>query len=107
MASSDMTPAEGIAVDSPASIDPPKVAADLIHGLDDRPPVGEAFIVALQHVLAAFVGIITPPLIISNVLGLEPADTGYIISMSLFVSGVATFIQCPTRPLAKIKASFR
>ncbi|MBD0335260.1 MAG: purine permease, partial [Cyanobacteria bacterium Co-bin13] len=47
-----------------------------------------------QHVLAAFVGIITPPLIISNALGLEPADTGYIISMSLFVSGIATFIQC-------------
>jgi xanthine permease XanP len=74
--------------------EPPRVAADLIYGLDDTPPVGEAIVVALQHVLAAFVGIITPPLIISNALGLEPADTSYIISMSLFVSGIATFIQC-------------
>jgi xanthine permease XanP len=70
------------------------VTPALIYGLHDRPPALEAFFVALQHVLASFVGIITPPLIISGALGLDPADTGYIISMSLFVSGVATFIQC-------------
>ncbi|MBD0267315.1 MAG: purine permease [Cyanobacteria bacterium Co-bin8] len=90
MASSD----QKFTADIPATPEPPRVSADLIYGLDDRPPVGEAIVVALQHVLAAFVGIITPPLIISNALGLEPADTGYIISMSLFVSGIATFIQC-------------
>jgi xanthine permease XanP len=39
------------------------------------------------------VGIITPPLIISGALGLEPADARNIISMSLFISGIATFIQ--------------
>lgn len=72
----------------------PKVAADLIYGLNDRPPVAEAFFVALQHVLASFVGIITPPLIICNALKLDPASTSYIISMSLFASGISTFIQC-------------
>ncbi|MGL4621247.1 MAG: solute carrier family 23 protein, partial [Chroococcidiopsis sp.] len=71
----------------------PEVAAELIYGLNDRPPVGEAVFVALQHVLAAFVGIITPPLIISTTLGLSPTETSYIISMSLFVSGIATFLQ--------------
>lgn len=71
----------------------PKVAAELIYGLDDRPPVAEAFFVALQHVLAAFVGIITPPLIICNALNLEAAETSYIVSMSLFISGISTFIQ--------------
>jgi xanthine permease XanP len=70
-----------------------KVAADLIYGLDDKPPVAEAFFVAIQHVLAAFVGIITPPLIICTSLGLDAADTSYIVSMSLFISGVSTFIQ--------------
>ncbi len=74
--------------------DRPSSSFDLLYGLDDRPPVGEAIFVAFQHVLASFVGIITPPLIIGGALGLEPADMGYIISMSLFVSGVATFIQC-------------
>jgi xanthine permease XanP len=65
----------------------------LIYGLDDRPPFIESALVALQHVLAIFVGIITPPLIISSALGLEPSDARNIISMSLFISGVATFIQ--------------
>jgi xanthine permease XanP len=67
---------------------------DLLYGLNDRPPPAESLFVALQHVLASFVGIITPPLLICSALGAEPATTSYVISMSLFVSGVATFIQC-------------
>jgi xanthine permease XanP len=70
-----------------------KISTHLIYGLEDRPPFIEAFLVALQHVLAIFVGIITPPLIICNALKLEPIETSYIISMSLFISGIATFIQ--------------
>ncbi|MEM9152812.1 MAG: solute carrier family 23 protein, partial [Cyanobacteria bacterium P01_F01_bin.3] len=66
---------------------------DLIYGLEDRPPVREAIFAAIQHVFACFVGIITPALIISGALGLEPADSAYLVSMSLFVSGIATFIQ--------------
>ena len=66
---------------------------DVIYRLHDRPPVPEAFLAAFQHVLAVLVGIITPPLIIASVLDLELADASYIVSMSLMVSGVATFIQ--------------
>jgi xanthine permease XanP len=43
--------------------------SDLIYGLNDRPKP-PALLAALQHVLAAFVGIITPPLIIGSTLGL-------------------------------------
>lgn len=68
-------------------------ATDLIYGLDDKPPVAAAFFAAFQHVLSIFVGIITPPLIICGTFGLDIADTSFIISMSLFISGVATFIQ--------------
>ncbi len=67
--------------------------SDLIYQLDDRPPPLESFFAALQHVLASLVGIMTPPLVITGALGLDIADSAYIISMSLFVSGVATFIQ--------------
>jgi xanthine permease XanP len=69
-------------------------SAELIYGLNDKPPVAEAIFVAFQHVLAAFVGIITPPLIICTSLGLDATNTSYIISMSLFASGLCTFIQC-------------
>ncbi len=69
-----------------------KKAAGIIYGLDDRPPLGETIFAALQHLLAIFVGIITPSLIIGGVLGLAE-ELPYLISMSLVVSGVATFIQ--------------
>jgi xanthine permease XanP len=69
------------------------VSPDLIYGLDDRPPLRETLFVALQHVLAVFVGIITPPLIVAGALKLGADDTAYLVSMSLFVSGAATILQ--------------
>ncbi|WP_339541851.1 uracil-xanthine permease family protein [Pseudomonas sp. JAI120] len=66
--------------------------SDLIYDLNDRPKPAPALLAALQHVLAAFVGIITPPLIIGSTLGLT-AHLPYLISMALMVSGVGTFIQ--------------
>lgn len=65
---------------------------DLVFGLDDRPSFQAASYAALQHVLASFVGIITPTLIIGGALGLG-AHIPYLISMALMVSGVGTFIQ--------------
>lgn len=72
----------------------------LIYGLNDRPPLRETFFAALQHLLAIFVAIITPPLIIAGALQLDQETTSFLVSMSLMVSGVATFIQC--RRLGKI-----
>jgi xanthine permease XanP len=66
--------------------------SDLIYGLNDRPKPAPALLAALQHVLASFVGIITPPLVIGSALGLG-AYLPYLISMALLVSGVGTFIQ--------------
>ncbi len=65
----------------------------LIYGLDDRPAPPAAALAAVQHILASIVGIVTPTLVIGGVLGLG-AEIPYLIAMSLFVSGVATFIQC-------------
>jgi len=70
-----------------------KIATDLIFKLDDRPPAFQAFLAALQHMMAIFIGIITPPLIIGGALGLTPDLKAYIISMALFASGISTFIQ--------------
>lgn len=65
---------------------------DLIYELDDKPDTMPALYAGLQHVLASFVGIITPTLVIGGVLGLG-ANVPYLISMALIVSGVGTFIQ--------------
>lgn len=69
-------------------------SAGLIYGLNDRPPVKDAVFAALQHLLAIFVAIITPPLIIAGALKLDLETTSFLVSMSLFVSGLSTFIQC-------------
>lgn len=65
---------------------------ELLYPLDSRPGVKASTFAAIQHVLASFVGIITPTLIIGGVLGLGE-HLPYLISMALFVSGVGTFIQ--------------
>lgn len=67
---------------------------DLIYQIEDKPPFKEAIFVALQHLLAIFVAIITPPLIISGSLGLDMETTGFMISMALLASGISTFVQC-------------
>lgn len=72
---------------------PPSRHTDLVYGLHARPPLPQTLFAALQHMLAMFVGIITPPLIISGALGLSAEDSRYIVSMSLLMSGIASFIQ--------------
>ncbi|MBB1313687.1 MULTISPECIES: uracil-xanthine permease family protein [Aliivibrio] len=70
--------------------------SELIYQLDDRPPLPQTLFAALQHLLAMFVAIITPSLIICQTLGVSAAETNTIISMSLFASGISSFIQIRT-----------
>ena len=71
-----------------------ELKAELIYGLNDRPPLRETLFAALQQLLAIFVAIITPPLIIAGALKLDIETTSFLVSMALFASGVSTFIQC-------------
>ena len=68
---------------------------EMLYGLHDKPKVLHCINAALQHVMASFIGIITPTLIIASTLGLT-AEIPYLISMALMVSGVSTFIQAKT-----------
>ena len=72
----------------------PQSTSDLVYGIEDRPPFKEALFAGIQHLLAIFVAIATPPLIIAGALQLDVETTGFLVSMSFFVSGLATFIQC-------------
>lgn len=65
---------------------------ELLYQLHDTPPVGASTFAAIQHVLASFVGIITPTLIVGGVLGLG-AYVPYLVSMALLASGIGTFLQ--------------
>ena len=67
---------------------------DLIYQIEDKPPFKEAAFAGLQHLLAIFVAIITPPLIISQTLNFSAETTGFLVSMALLASGISTFVQC-------------
>ncbi|MBM3094663.1 xanthine permease XanP [Ensifer sp. T173] len=72
----------------------PTRPTELVLGLDDRPSPPIAFLAALQHLLAIIVPIVTPGLLICQALGVSLRDTNMIVSMSLVISGIATFVQC-------------
>lgn len=62
-------------------------------GLDEPIDLKTTLLVGLQHVLAMVVGIITPPLIVSQAIGLDASAAAYLVSMALFTSGLTTLIQ--------------
>lgn len=90
--SSSQTTVDSNGASSDKSLNSPTMQSSLLYGLYDKPAPAKATLAALQHVLASFVGIITPSLVIGGVLGLGE-HIPYLISMALVVSGVATFIQ--------------
>ena len=66
----------------------------VIYQLDGRPKLTEAIPLGLQHVLAMFVGNVTPLIIISNVLNLDPQTKASLIQCAMFISGIVTLMQC-------------
>ncbi|MGA7723793.1 MAG: solute carrier family 23 protein [Opitutaceae bacterium] len=65
----------------------------LVYGLEDRLPLGSAVLVSLQQVSAMVVGVITPALLLSNILKFSAADTAYLTSMALIAAALGTFLQ--------------
>lgn len=66
----------------------------LLYTLNERPPKGITFFLALQHMLASVGGIVAVPLIVGGAIGLPPNEVVILISASLLVSGIATIAQC-------------
>ncbi len=69
------------------------VGPNLIFGLNDRPDPAKTFLAAAAHLFAIVASILTAPLLIARAVGLDFEATQYVISASLVVSGIATFIQ--------------
>lgn len=64
-----------------------------IFELDGVPSLGQAFPLALQHVVAMIVGCVTPAIIIAGVSGLSESDSVILIQAALVVSALSTFLQ--------------
>lgn len=61
-----------------------------LHGI---PPLGPAFSLALQHVVAMIVGCVTPAIIVANTAGLAQSDRVLLIQTSLVVAALSTVLQ--------------
>ena len=66
---------------------------EIKYKIEDVPPLGVSIILALQHILAAFAGIVAVPLVVSAALGLSVKDTTFMVSATIFASGITTIIQ--------------
>ncbi len=63
------------------------------YGIDDEPALSEAIPLGLQHLLAMFLSTVALPLVIAGAIGLNQAETAFVVQMALFVAGVATIVQ--------------
>ncbi len=65
----------------------------LLYGVNDKPKILMQILLGLQHIFAAFGGIIVVPIVISASLGFDAQTSTTLISSAILAAGVATFIQ--------------
>lgn len=70
--------------------------ADLLYGLNERPPLGVLGVLGLQHVCIALMSL-AYPVIIALEAGGTRLDAASLVSMSLIAMGVATLLQAARR----------
>lgn len=68
--------------------------SSVIYQLDGKPKLSEAIPLGLQHILAMFVGNVTPLIIVANALNLGINDKTMLVQCAMFISGIVTLIQC-------------
>ena len=65
----------------------------ILYGIDDRPPLGRAAVLGLQHALTMFGATVSVPLLLGPAMGMDTAQTALLISSVMLCSGLATIIQ--------------
>ena len=66
---------------------------NLMYGVNDNPSLAKKILFGIQHIFAAFGGIIVVPLVIAGALGFDAKTTTTLISATILASGLATIIQ--------------
>ncbi|MFG2558758.1 nucleobase:cation symporter-2 family protein [Streptomyces sp. NPDC048496] len=82
-------PATGLAAEGPCTAPP----ENSVHPVDEKLSPARLVPAALQHIAAMYAGVVTPPLIIGQAAGLDPAGMTRLIAASLLIAGLATLLQ--------------
>ncbi|QDU88051.1 Uric acid permease PucK [Pirellulimonas nuda] len=65
----------------------------IIYGIDSKPPLPRAMVLAVQHVLTMFGSTVAVPLLLAPAMGMDATETALLISSVMLCSGVATLLQ--------------
>lgn len=77
----------------PEETDAPHGEPTSVSPVDQMPPLRRAFPLAIQHLLAMFVGNAAPPLIVATAIGMAAGETTLMVQLAMIVSGVTTLLQ--------------
>ena len=69
------------------------VSDDIEYGIDDRPPLGESFVLGVQHYLTMVGANIAVPLILAGAMEMPADVTARFVGTFFVVSGIATLAQ--------------
>ncbi|MFC7341777.1 nucleobase:cation symporter-2 family protein [Saccharopolyspora griseoalba] len=64
-----------------------------VHPVDEVLPPTRMLAYGVQHVAAMYAGVVAPPLIVGEAIGLSPLNLTLLIGASLFTAGLATILQ--------------
>lgn len=84
---------EGPCPTSSLNPDPSLGAVREVHPVDEKLSPARLVPAALQHIAVMYAGVVTPPLIIGQAVGLDAAGMTRLIAASLIVAGCATLLQ--------------
>lgn len=64
-----------------------------LHPVDQTLPWWRMLALGVQHIAAMYAGVVAPPLIVGEAIGLPPLKMALLIAASLFTAGLATVLQ--------------
>lgn len=64
-----------------------------INPVDEKLPMSQNLLFALQHVMAMVAGAVAVPIIVGNAAGLTQEEVIFLINADLFIAGIATLVQ--------------
>ncbi|MDA3625095.1 nucleobase:cation symporter-2 family protein [Saccharopolyspora oryzae] len=64
-----------------------------VHPVDEVMPPVRMMAFGIQHIAAMYAGVVAPPLIVGEAMGLPPTQMTLLIGASLFTAGIATMLQ--------------
>lgn len=82
--------------DRPTADDPPSEPQRTIevrYEVDEMPPLGEATLLGIQHVLVMMASNVTIPIILATAIGATTGETTFLVQVALLVAGLTTLLQ--------------